>query len=344
MSFTLSFAVGFLYSTLLLPRPHIFSAILLLIEVFFLEKFTRTEDTKFLIPLPLVSVALINFHAAMWLMSLVVCLPFLFVKNFRHIKFLLAAMIGIFLFGLINPYGLDAMTYVFRSYGVELINENIAEMGTPTAHALQGKCFYVVEAFLIFSLARKKIPWRYVFLCGGITSMAIMHARNLVPFYFLATFPLAHVWHDFTLEKFKSNRALMTALVFLLVSANTAVIVPFLQYEFGKVFLPLKILFFATMLFMLYNLLVLKVEGRILYPTLLPRKVLSLLATLFIVSGIFITTVAASNSKLPCPYTDAIKFLLRTERPENILLYTPQGAGGHFRDKILYRFALGSFS
>ena len=174
-----------------------------------------------------------------------------------------------------------------------------------------------------------------------------MHARNLVPFYFLATFPLAHVWHDFTLEKFKSNRALMTALVFLLVSANTAVIVPFLQYEFGKVFLPLKILFFATMLFMLYNLLVLKVEGRILYPTLLPRKILSLLATLFIVSGIFITTVA-SNSKVPCPYTDAIKFLLRTERPENISLYVPQGfggrAGGHFRDKILYRFALGSFS
>ena len=328
LSFVISFAAGLLYSMMIVPRPHIISATLLLTEVFFLEKFTRTADAKFLIPLPVLSVALINFHAAMWLMSLVVCLPFLFVKNFRHIKFLLAAMVGIFFCGFINPYGLDAMTYVFRSYGVVSINENIVEMFTPTAHGLQGKFFYVVETFLIFSLARGKVPWRYIFLSGGITLMTIMHGRNLVLFYFLATFPLAYVWREFTLEKIKLDRKFLTGIFFLFVAANTTMIVTFIQYALEKISLPLEILFFATVFFMLYVLLVLKVEGRILHPTLLPRKIFSLLGTLFVISGIFLMTIAATQTKPAHTYTDAIKFLLRTERPENISLYVHQGIGG----------------
>ena len=328
LSFASSFVVGLLISSMVVPRPHIISAMLLLTEVFFLEKFTRTEDAKFLIPLPVLSVALINFHAAMWLMSLVVCLPFLFVKNFRHIKFLLAAMLGIFFCGFINPYGLDAMTYVFRSYGVDLINAHIPEMATPTAHGLQGKFFYAVEAFLIFSLARKKIPWRYIFLSGGITFMTVMHGRNLVLFYFLATFPLAYVWREFTAEKIKLDKKFLTGIFFLFVAANTLMVVTVLQEALEKISAPLEILFFAAVLFMLYTLLALKVDGRIFHPTILPRKILSLLVTLFVVSGIFLMTIAADQTKPPHTYTDAIKFLLRTERPENISLYAHQGIGG----------------
>ena len=205
LAFLLSFAVGVFAATMILPRPQIFSTLLLLIEVFFLEKFTRTKDFKFLLPLPFLSILLINFHAAVWLMSLVLCLPFLFVKETRHVKFLLAAMLGIFLCGLINPYGLDAMTYVLRSYGVDLISQGVKEMATPTAHDLRGKIFYLSAALIIFSLAKSKVPCRYVFLSGGITFMAIMHGRNLILFYFLATLPLAYVWKSFGAEKSLGN-------------------------------------------------------------------------------------------------------------------------------------------
>ena len=328
LSFVISLVVGFLIMFMIVPRPQILSALLLLIEVFFLEKFTRTEDAKFLIPLPLVSLALINFHAAMWLMSLVVCLPFLFVKNFRHIKFLLAAMGGIFLFGLINPYGVEAMTYVFRSYGIDLISSNIPEMFTPTAHTFQGKFFYIAEAFLIFSLARGKVSWRYIFLCGGITFLAIMHSRSLILFYVLATFPLAYVWRELSVEKIKSNRVLMTAIFFILVAANTTMITAFLNESLNTASLPIKILFFAATLFALYNLLILKVEGSLINSTILPRKILSLFVSLFIVTGSFLFTLAGIQSKPPQTYGDTIKFLLRTERPENISLYVHQGIGG----------------
>lgn len=328
LSFVLSFVVGFLIASWIVPRPHILSTLLLLIEVFLLEKFTRTENAKFLIPLPLLSIALVNSHAAVWLMSLVVCLPFLFVKNFRHIKFLLAAMAGIALCGLINPYGVEAMTYVFRSYGIDKINSSIAEMLTPSAHNFQGKIFYMFEAFLIFSLAKFKVPWRYIFLSGGITFMAIMHGRNVILFYLLATFPLAYMWRNFSLEKFKLKRVPMTILCLMLVIANTAVITVLLKECLDDLFLPLEILLFATILFALYILLFLKVEGRILHPTILPRKNLSLLVTFLIISGIFIAALNTNKTKPDETYTDAIKFLLRTERPENISLYVNQGIGG----------------
>ena len=328
LSFTLSFIVGLLIAPGIVPRPHIFSTLLLLIEVFLLEKFTRTEDAKFLIPLPLFSIALVNLHAAVWLMSLVVCLPFLFVKNFRHIKFLLEAMVGIALCGMINPYGVDAMTYVFRSYGIEQINSSVAEMLTPSAHNVRGLCFYIFEAFLIFSLARFKVPWRYIFLCGGITFMAIMHGRNVILFYFLATFPLAYIWHDFSWEKFKFKRMPMTILCFLLIAANMVMIVPFIQWQLETASLLLKVLFFIMLLFVMYIVLVLKVEGRILHPDILPKKNLLLLITFFITSAIFIASLNTDKTKPNETYTNAIKFLLRTECPENISLYVNQGAGG----------------
>ena len=327
LSFALSFVVGVMVSNWIVPRPHIISAVILLSEVFLLEKFTLTENFKFLLPLPLLSALLINFHAAMWLMALVVCLPFLFVKNSRHVKFLLAAMATIFIFGFINPYGLDAMTYVFRSYGIELINKGITEMQTPTAHNLRGKIFYLSAALLIFSLARFKVPLRYIFLSGGITFMAVMHGRNLILFYFLATFPLACVWKSFNYKNFLS-RNILTAIFFLLLTINTIFIVEILKYGFGNLPLPMKILFISELLFLAFDLLIAKVDGRILHSRLLPKKILSMFLVALVLGGIFSTTLKLPRKESEETYAAAFKILLAKERPENILLYVNQGYGG----------------
>ena len=334
LSFALSFVVGLMITPMIVPRPQIFSTLLLLIEVVLAEKFTRTGDAKFLLPLPLLSTLLINLHAAMWMMSLVLCVPFLFVKNRRHVKFLCAAMIGIFLGGLINPYGLDAMTYVVRSYGVEIISENIKEMFSPTAHDLSGKIFFLAETMIIFSFAKvgtgneelgtsedvednklvpcsyqlvPTLPWRYVFLSGGIIFMALMHTRSLILFYLIATFPLAFAWKDFTVKKFGDGRALPMILFLLLLALNTAMISLTFNEGLDKLSVPLEIVFFAATIFLLYNLLVVRAEGRILHPTLLPRKILSLAVTGLIVSGIFCSTLAEDNHGDEI-FTSAIKF------------------------------------
>lgn len=328
LSFVLSFIVGLLVMPAIVPRPQLFSTLLLLIEVFMLEKFTRTKNFKWLLPLPLVSVALINLHAAIWLMSLVVCLPFLFVKNARHVKLLLAAMAAIFICGLLNPYGVDAMTYVFRSYGIDAINNNVAEMFTPTAHNLRGKLFYLMTAILIATLARCKVPWRYVLLSGGITFMAVMHARNLVLFHFLATFPLAYAWKGYKPPKILAESGLLLPIFFLLTLVNTAIITTLLNERLDRLSMPLAVLLFLTVLVVVYNLLIHKFEGRLLHPTILPRKIFSLLATALVVSGIMFMTLDSRDKESDETFTKAIEFILRSNRPEEIALYATQGIGG----------------
>lgn len=325
LSFAVSFVVALLITPSTVPRPQLISTLLLLIEVFALEKFTRTGDAKFLLPLPFVSVALVNFHAAMWLMSIVVCLPFLFVKNIRHIKFLSAAMAGVAVFGLINPYGLDAMTYVFRSYGVEIISQGVPEMLPPSAHDTSGKIFYLLEAFIIFSFAKVKAPWRYVFLSGGITFMALMHARSLVLFDVLATVPLAFMWRNFRVSKLGAG--LPTILFTVLTFVNVALLTTLLDDGLDKVPLPLEVLMFAAAGVMMYTLLIVRLEGRILHPKILPRKILPLFVSATVFSGIFLATFDDDRAS-DKTFTDAIKFILRTNAPENVRLYVNQGIGG----------------
>lgn len=328
LSFVLSLFVGLFATPTIVPRPQIFSTPLLLIEVFMLEKFTRTHDFKFLLPMPVISVALINLHAAVWLMALVLCLPFLFVKDGRHVKFLLAAMAAIVAVGLINPYGVDAMTYVFRSYGIDLINTHIREMFTPSVHGLFGRCFYFSAALLIVSLAKVKVPWRYIFLSGGLTYLAIMHERNEILFYFVATFPIAYVWRDFTPPKFLAKSGVLLPMFLAAVFFDTAVITTLFKAGFEKLSASLAILLLAATLVVLYNLLVLKFEGRLLHPAILPQKILSLFAVALVVAGIYFTTLNHNAANVDEDFTAAMKFVLRTERPENISLYAGQGYGG----------------
>ena len=331
----LSFVVGLLTATSIVPRPQIFSTPILLAEVFLLEKFTRTGDAKFLIPLPPLSVLLINFHAAVWLMMFVIAMPFFFVKSSRHAKFLLGTLAASFLCGFANPYGVDAMTYVFRSYGVEIINSHVSEMYAPSAQTVGGKVFYAAEALMIFTFAKVKLPWRYVFLSGGLTLLALLHQRNLLLFYFAATFPLACAWQSFTVEKIFPhvdenfpNRLPLTILFFLLTFVNTAMVTLILQDGLAELNLPLKILFVVATPVLLYNLLVFKREGSLLHPAILPRKNFSLLVTALIVCTIFSVTLADRKDDTDKILTPAIEFILQDERPENISLWIAQSGGG----------------
>ncbi|MBR2518306.1 MAG: hypothetical protein IKE46_00750 [Selenomonadaceae bacterium] len=336
VALVLSFAVGLITATSIVPRPQIFSTLILLAEVSLLEKFTRTGDAKFLIPLPPLSALLINFHAAMWLMFFVLAAPFFFVKDTRHAKFLFGTLAASFLFGFANPYGVDAMTYVLKSYGVDIINSHVSEMFAPSAQTVGGKIFYAAEALIIFTFARVKLPWRYILLSGGLTFLALLHQRNLLLFYFVATFPLACAWQNFSVEKIFPrrddenfpNRVPMTILFFMLTFVNTAIVTLILQDGLAELNTPLKILFVVATLLLLYNLLVFKREGRLLHAAILPRKNFSLLVTALIVCAIFSVTLADRKDDTDEILTPAIEFILQSERPENISLWIGQGGGG----------------
>jgi hypothetical protein len=88
--------------------------------------------------------------------------------------------------GFINPFGIDAITYVFKSYGVKVINDYIIEMDPLTINSLIGKivllCFFLV---IFVSSLYKKINIRYLLLLGGTSYLALSHIKS-IPYFGIA--------------------------------------------------------------------------------------------------------------------------------------------------------------
>ena len=200
--------------TFICSRPQIFSALLLLVEVLFLEKYSRQNKICFLYPLPALSVFLINMHAALWPMILVLLLPFvldavplkgkkLFFSEQEVISLLplLICMVLMVVAAFINPYGMEAMTYTSRSYGYELINRIVREMQPSVVTGLFGKIMFFYTIFLSICYAKIKTPLRYVLTSLGTGYMAFSSVRNVFLFVLLGLFPLAYIFRNIRFEQ-----------------------------------------------------------------------------------------------------------------------------------------------
>ena len=223
LSVFLAGAVGiFCGMTFICSRPQIFSALLLLVEVLFLEKYSRQNKICFLYPLPLISVVLINMHAALWPMLFVLLLPFVLdavpLKGKRlffseqdviSLRPLLLYMVLMVLAAFINPYGIEAMTYTSRSYGYKLINRIVREMHPSVVTNIFGKIMFFYTIFFSICYAKIKTPLRYVLLSLGTGYMALSSIRSMFLFVLLGLFPMAYIFRNMKIGQVK--RALTAA-------------------------------------------------------------------------------------------------------------------------------------
>ena len=67
----------FIFDAFMVTRPQIFTYTILMVEIYLLEMHVQTKKSKYLIGIPVLSLLLINLHAAMWLMLFVFMLPYL---------------------------------------------------------------------------------------------------------------------------------------------------------------------------------------------------------------------------------------------------------------------------
>lgn len=216
-------------------RPMIFTMLILLCELYAVERFIRSGKWAYLIPLPILSALQINLHAAMWPMQFIILLPYmidsfrfklLFLEGQGYAKRYFFPAIGLmFLAGFCNPYGLSAMTYVFRSYGYAEINM-VMEMMAPDINLGSGKFIFGVFMLVlaIFLLKKeRKTRLRYALLPLGTAVLALSSARSFALFAACGIFPLAYVLRDIVIPqgKIKSPknvlrlRAVLVALVVL---------------------------------------------------------------------------------------------------------------------------------
>ncbi len=183
----------------IVPRPQIFTFIILLVILIMLELFS-SKRKEYLYYMPLFSILLINLHASMWPMMFVFCMPYvaeLLLKKDKDIFKIIIIMIISFFVGLINPYGIDAILYSLKCYGDKLICMVVGEM---TSFDLLGGgytsywSFSILGIFLICNLIMlvysKKNNFRvaHLLLFYGTFYMALSSIRN-VSLFLIATIP-----------------------------------------------------------------------------------------------------------------------------------------------------------
>lgn len=180
-------------------RPQLFSYVILLVLMILLQLFYKDENNKMIYLLPVISIVLINFHAAFFPMFIIICMPYLaeylLKKDKRFIKLLIIIFISC-LTSLINPYGMDALTYGFSSYGVGNTKEFVIEM---MPFDLSNKVvlmesfeflglFLLANTIMIFSNKKEKLKIHTILYIYGFFFMGLIGMKN-VSFYYLFALP-----------------------------------------------------------------------------------------------------------------------------------------------------------
>lgn len=218
----------------IVSRPQIFTYVLLLFEVSLLEKYVLTKKRRFLFPLPFLSVALINLHAAMWPMLLVLILPYILGAvpvKFKKIKLeacgnvfeLITVMAVCIAAGFINPYGTKSMLYLTTSYGQEHL-AIITEMNPVAIDTLSGKLVFLICFFAgicVFFKKERPFSMRFFLLFSGTLLLCLMQAKGLAYFLLFGCPAFLFVIRDHkneALQSIKLTKLHKTLFLILLIS------------------------------------------------------------------------------------------------------------------------------
>ncbi len=200
----------------IIPRPQIVSMLLFIITLYLLERYCKNSKDKGIFFLPIISILFVNFHASMWPMLFVFCMPYLaefaylfLRKKDKRIFLLLLVLLLAALCGFINPYGIEAMTYSFHSYGIDIANQLIIEMHSFSLFTKQyslfmNSCFilFIILINIVFCFIHHwKFPIHYYFLFLGFSFMAFLNIRN-TSFLIIGTLPfMVCVFHKMIQQK-----------------------------------------------------------------------------------------------------------------------------------------------
>jgi len=214
----------------MVSRPMSFTLLILICELYLVERFISSSKPKFLLPLPVLSALLVNLHAAMWPLQFVLLLPYM-IDAFRFKLWILEgqgypkryffpAIALMFAAGFFNPYDWSAMTYVFRSYGFVEINF-VSEMQPPnigdgTGMVIFGALFLVL-AFYLFKKERET-KLRYALLTFGTAVLSLSSMRSVAFFAICGFFPLSYLMRNVTLpeNKISSGKGVLRLRIILI--------------------------------------------------------------------------------------------------------------------------------
>lgn len=240
VSYIITMMSNILVYTYMVARPTALTLVVVMVELNLMENWVYEKNNKYLLILPLLSILMINLHAALWPVIFILILPyfldsikfkiFKFTNEGYDNKYLLLSVAAMFIFALINPYGIDAMTYLIRSIGYPYMN-NIVEIMPPYINDFSGALIYAYVALIIFIYIFYRCGTsnvRYFLLTIGTIYMVLTSIRNITYFAVCSLFPIAYYLKDFEIvQRYKTKHAnnclrniLLITIIVLVVYSN----------------------------------------------------------------------------------------------------------------------------
>lgn len=191
-----TFVAGISMTQFFVTRPQIFTYSIIIIELLCLERFVKDGKYRHLAVLPVLSVLEVNLHASMWTMLFIILLPY-FVnalplkikgKSFACCKLLplVVTAIAMGVAGLITPYGIKGLSFLFTTSIGNKVNSSIMELHPLTFElSLSAMSDYVVLAIVLCTYLfykKGKTTIRYVLLTAGTCAMMLTYIK-LIPYF-----------------------------------------------------------------------------------------------------------------------------------------------------------------
>ena len=218
---------GALGALFLKPRPFMVSTLLSILEVYILERYKITKDKKTILYSFLISVACINFHNSLWIFLYLIHLCYIGewvvnkIMGWRtdyDIVDIMSITCASLLGGLLNPYGPEAITYIFSSMeSIAPFKNGISELfyTTPQNGIIQ-YCI-LIPSIVVLIKKIKTIKPRYVFMFLGTMIMMLGARRNSIQFLsigmlFLPAALHSHQFRHIDIQLLKYLSALITVI------------------------------------------------------------------------------------------------------------------------------------
>ena len=222
----------------LVARAQTPSYILLFLEVIFIERMIRENKIKYLLILLPISVLIANIHTTVWLMTLILFLPYFaeyilskIIKKSKvlyfetnNIKILLISFIVISLSGFLTPLGLLPYNYIYKTLS-GLSSSFILEMQRGNIIFNFSLLVLTIVYILFFIYLRKKIKVSDIFMVLGLFAMSIMAIRNIPFLVIIGSICLSRLFYDNTnkskVEDITNNKYIMVIIPILVLMIST---------------------------------------------------------------------------------------------------------------------------
>ena len=205
----------------LVPRPQLLSYINLLLVIYLLELYVHKNNKKYLYFIPLISILQINMHASLWIMIFLFMLPYIVEGIFRkyNIKPILLIFLISLVCGLINPYGLENITFIFGSFHNKYMTSLIPELYKTWFNTLWGTIFLIIliiNSLIYIIFVNKKVKIRYLCLYLGTMILGLSSLKGFSNYLLCSIFPFAYYFRN---KKFNIDYSIISKLcnIFIIV-------------------------------------------------------------------------------------------------------------------------------